>query len=209
MTSEPRVNCQRGGKGLVRVGLSDKGVGTPTLSLSLSPLFHPRSSFSPLQRLFSRVTARARSLFFSSPLFAFLISFSSDVASARFAARVSRNNGLPHGELNRERIKSSSRAAPRPVATPRLRERSSERRISDETLIGISVFTSNYTSLFSSRSCIVKRAPVRAFIKALSDTLLPLRNISIDSIFTGNPCTHTHVRALHTHTHNRAFNILQ
>lgn len=35
MTSEPRVNCQRGGKGLVRVGLSDKGVGTSTLSLSL------------------------------------------------------------------------------------------------------------------------------------------------------------------------------
>lgn len=81
MTSEPRVNCQRGGKGLVRVGLSDKGVGTSTLSLSLFlSLFRylllslPISfilviilslSLSFSRNLLSRVTARARPLFFS------------------------------------------------------------------------------------------------------------------------------------------------
>lgn len=89
MTSEPRVNCQRGGKGLVRVGLSDKGVGTSALSLSLfssrsfaisffltlalslslcfsypSSLFYLSLSFSC--NLLSRVTARARPLFFPS-----------------------------------------------------------------------------------------------------------------------------------------------
>lgn len=82
MTSEPRVNCQRGGKGLVRVGLSDKGVGTSTLSPSLSlsfplslslafssHLFYPRYysiSLSFSRNLLSRVTARARPLFFPS-----------------------------------------------------------------------------------------------------------------------------------------------
>lgn len=81
MTSEPRVNCQRGGKGLVRVGLSDKGVGTSTLSLSLflslfrylllslPYLFYPRYYSISLAfscNLLSRVTARARPLFFPS-----------------------------------------------------------------------------------------------------------------------------------------------
>lgn len=146
MTSEPRVNCQRGGKGLVCVGLSDKGVGTPTLSpsLSLSSSLLP-SLLSSIILLSSPTLFLARygsraSSFFS--LFSlFLISFSSGVASARFAVRISRNNGLPRGELNRKRIKSSSRPAPRRrlAATPRLRERSSGRRIWDETLIGISV----------------------------------------------------------------------
>lgn len=82
MTSEPRVNCQREGKGLVRVGLSDKGVGTSTLSLSLSLAlsvsFIVRRysiSLSFSCNLLLRVMARAHPLFF--PLFAFLISFSS------------------------------------------------------------------------------------------------------------------------------------
>jgi len=84
MTSEPRVNCQREGKGLVRVGLSDKGVGTATLSPSLSlssslSLARSRSSVSlsvsfivryPISLSFScnlllRVMARAHPLFFS------------------------------------------------------------------------------------------------------------------------------------------------
>lgn len=96
MTSEPRVNCQRGGKGLVRVGLSDKGVGTSTLSLSLFlSLFRylllslPISfipiiilSLSPFPATSSRALRLVRVLFFF-PLFAFLISFSSVVGSER------------------------------------------------------------------------------------------------------------------------------
>lgn len=129
MTSEPRVNCQRGGKGLVRVGLSDKGVGTSTLSLSLFlSLFRylllslPISfilviilslSLSFSRNLLSRVTARARPLFFPSfriPNFIFI--GRRFRARARFVARISRNNGLPRGELNRKRIKSSCHPAP-------------------------------------------------------------------------------------------------
>lgn len=79
MTSEPRVNCQRGGKGLVRVGLSDKGVGTSTLSLSLflslfrylllslPYLFYPRYysiSLSPFPATSSRALRLVRVLFF-------------------------------------------------------------------------------------------------------------------------------------------------
>lgn len=156
MTSEPRVNCQRGGKGLVRVGLSDKGVGTSTLSfplhLSLSLVFClflsllssavlPSLSFFSPQSPLARYGSRAHPPFFS-PLFAFLISFSSVVGSerARTVARIGRNNGLPRGELNRKRIKFSCHPALAPssrAVTPRLRQRYFERRIWDVTLIGI------------------------------------------------------------------------
>lgn len=130
MTSEPRVNCQRGGKGLVRVGLSDKGVGTSTLSLSLflslfrylllslPYLFYPRYYSISLSLLFlqpplARYGSCASSFFFPSfriPNFIFI--GRRFRARARFVARISRNNGLPRGELNRKRIKSSCHPAP-------------------------------------------------------------------------------------------------
>lgn len=129
MTSEPRVNCQRGGKGLVRVGLSDKGVGTSTLSLSLflslfrylllslAYLFYPRYysiSLSPFPATSSRALRLGRVLFFF-PSFRipnFIFIGRRFRARARFVARISRNNGLPRGELNRKRIKSSCHPAP-------------------------------------------------------------------------------------------------
>lgn len=129
MTSEPRVNCQRGGKGLVRVGLSDKGVGTSTLSLSLflslfrylllslAYLFYPRYysiSLSPFPATSSRALRLVRVLFFF-PSFRipnFIFIGRRFRARARFVARISRNNGLPRGELNRKRIKSSCHPAP-------------------------------------------------------------------------------------------------
>lgn len=134
MTSEPRVNCQRGGKGLVRVGLSDKGVGTSTpsfflfsfpslvISLAFSRLFYSPSLFypspyppslSPLQPPLARYGSCASSFFFSSfriPNFIFI--GRRFWARARFVARISWNNGLPRGELNRKRIKSFCHPAP-------------------------------------------------------------------------------------------------
>jgi len=128
MTSEPRVNCQRGGKGLVRVGLSHKGVDISTLLLSLSfsfPFllslfllslsisFILVSLFLSLFPSLARYAARARPLFFPSfRISNFIFIGRRFRARTRFVARISRNNGLPRGELNRKRIKSSCHPAP-------------------------------------------------------------------------------------------------
>lgn len=112
-------------------------------SLLSSLLLYLSLSFS--RNLLSRVTARARPLFFPSfriPNFIFIgRRFRARArARARFVARISRNNGLPRGELNRKRIKSSCHPAPPrrlALVTPRLRQRYFERRIWDETLIGV------------------------------------------------------------------------